>query len=127
MANVNPGKSLNAATAAGAGASIDLSGAATGAAIPSVISLVVTCATFTTSYDASSVAAHAYATVGLEVSQDGTNWVRVGSVSVGAVTSGNRAQGTTASFPAEFARAVLDALDSRISSISVTAWVAGGT
>jgi hypothetical protein len=120
VANANPAVSLNAVTSAGAGTSVDLAGAATGVAIPTSISMVVTVTGYTASWD--KVSAPPFAQIGLEVSLDSTNWVRLGALQA----SGNGQSSLVKSFPARYARGNLDQLDTRISAITVTAWVAGG-
>jgi hypothetical protein len=120
VANVNPGVSLSSATSAGPGTAVDLAGAATGVAIPTVISMVVTVSSMASSWD--KVSAPPFASVGLEVSLDGTNFVRIGAVQA----NGNGEFSLVKSFPARYARANLDTLDQRISALSVTGWVAGG-
>jgi hypothetical protein len=120
MANANPAISLTNATAAGAGTAVDLAGAATGVALPTAIAMVVTVTGFTTSWD--KVSAPAVASVGLEVSLDNINWVRLGAVQC----NGNGQFSLARSFPSRYAHAVLDTLDARISAITVNAWVAGG-
>jgi hypothetical protein len=121
VANANPAQSLANVTAAGAGTAVDLAGAATGVSIPSVISMVVSVSSMTSSWD--KVSAPAYVTVGLEVSLDGTNYVRIGAVQCNA----NGQFSVVKQFPARYARGSVDTLDPRISTVAINGWVAGGT
>jgi hypothetical protein len=126
---INPGQSLTNQTTAAAGTSVDFMGENTGAVAtvqpgcPTTIAAVVTVTGWASSYNAALAVAYPYVSVGLEVSLDGTNWIRIASCQV----TGNGQFKASGSFPCRFARATLDALDSRVSAITVNAWVAGGT
>jgi hypothetical protein len=92
----------------------------TGVAIPTTIGMVVSVTGMAASWDR--VSAPAVAQVGLELSLDGTNFVRRGVVQA----NGNGQFSVVTSFPCRYARGTLDTLDARISAITVNAWVAGG-
>lgn len=120
MAITSPGQTLNNATAAGAGTAVDITGG-TAALCPNTISMIVAVTNWTETYNAAVNSGHAAVVVGLEVSMDGTAYVRVGSVAV----TGNGNYRCSSPFPARFARATVDTLDSRV-SLTLNAYVAGG-
>jgi hypothetical protein len=122
MTQANPGVAMSNVTTAGAQTGVDLTGGTTAMAAVAV-SLIVTVTNWAASYDSSQVVAPPLATVGLEVSLDNTNYVRIGVCSV----SGNGQFRATGSFPCRYARAVLDTLDSRISAVTFNASVAGAS
>lgn len=123
MAQANPGESLAGVTTAGAGTAIQLATNVTPFALPTMISMVVTVASWAINYNLQAIAAYPYASVGLEVSMDSSNWVRIGVCQ----PNGNGQFKVAAAFPCLYARATLDALDTRITGGSFTAWVAGGS
>lgn len=127
MAQANPGQSLTNQTTAAAGTAVDFMGGSAGSTTvpymtPTTISAVVTVTGWASSYNAALAVAYPYVSVGLEVSLDGTNWIRIASCQV----TGNGQFKTSGSFPCRYARATLDALDSRVSAITVNALVAAG-
>ncbi len=120
MANANPGVTLNGVSAAGAGSAIDMMGAATGVAGIRRISLIGSASTLSVAAAVASVGIP-FIAIGLEVSLDNSVWVRIAVAQV-ANTGPFMVSGEC---PCRYARAVIDPLDSRISSISVTASVCG--
>jgi hypothetical protein len=114
----NPGATLSSADSAGAGSSVQLGGSNV---LPHVISMVVTVTDWEASYDLETVAAYPYVNVGLEVSLDGSNWVRIANCQV----NGNGVFKAVGTFPCEYARANVDELDSRVTAVTLNAYVAG--
>lgn len=128
MANVNPGQSLTSATSAGAGTAIDMMGAATGVAGIGRTGLHVEVSGYAaTSQVADVVASNPHFTVGLEVSMDNSNWSRIAVVNGNGNTPANTALTAQGVFLCRYARATLDALDTRITAITVNAWVTGSS
>lgn len=119
MAASSPFQSLNAVSTVFNGTSGDMTG--TTALAATMHSGVVT----VTGYAASSmipdvVPTNPYATVALQVSQDGTNFVTLAQVLVN--NNGNYKLGPVA-YPARYARAAVIAIDPRITAISIACYV----
>lgn len=123
MAQANPGQTLSGITASGAGSTVDLTGASTAVAVPTTMSMVVTVTNFASSYNAAVNAAYPYLNIGLEVSLDGTNWVRLTACQAGA---NGQYKAAASGFPARYARANVDSFDTRITGVTLNAYVAGG-
>jgi hypothetical protein len=115
-----PTVSLNAVSSVGPGSSVDMTGAS---ALAATASCVVTVTGFATSpnADKTSLAADLSATVQLQASQDGSNFVTLGGVEVNA--NGTFRIGPAA-FPSRFLRASLTRIGAAVSSLTVTAYVA---
>jgi len=90
--------------------------------LPRTLSLVAVVSGWESTYDDSQISAYPYASLVLEASLDGTNFVPVGY----AVAGGDGNYKVSADFPAAYARASLATLDDRITAITVTAYVGGG-
>lgn len=124
MTQENPGQSLAAVSAAGAGTAVDFTGGAIGSttvpyAVPGHVSMAVS----VSGYAASS--GGPYLSVGLEVSLDGSNWARIATAMVNGNNAAGQATVVRGEMPCRFARATLDALDDDITAVTVSAWVAG--
>ena len=120
MEQANPGQTLSSATAAGAGTAIQLGGSNV---CPTTVSMVVTVSGFASTYNLQAVMAYPYVNVGLEVSLDNSNWVRIANCQL----TGNGSFKAMGTFPCLYARANVDTLDSRVTAITMNAYVAGGT
>lgn len=117
MAQANPGVTLSAVTAAGAGTAVDMMGAATGVAGLKNVSVVAVVSGWAVAANTAPTA-----NLGLEVSLDNTTWVRLADITL----SGNGTYwGQENNFPFRYARATLDALSANITGITLTATVAG--
>ncbi len=123
MTAANPAMSLDAVSSAQDGSGMDLTGTTAGP-LPTTMFLTATVTGWADTYNLQEVAAFPYANVGLEVSRDNSNFVRVANV---LVNGDGQYKSVPVQAPARYARAVLDALHTRITALTLTAWVAGGS